>query len=141
MQLPTKGGLLDRKSERRQAQKECASLGIKTPSIDRPVQLLSGGNQQKVMLARWLEVPTRVLFLDEPGRGIDMGAKADIFELIGEMASNGKAVIMISSYLPELMNMCDRIVVMRDGCIAGELTRESFSEERIVELAAQEVSA
>jgi len=99
------------------------------------VQLLSGGNQQKVVVAKWLEARVRVLFFDEPSRGIDVGAKAEMFGLIGELAKDGRGIVLISSYLPELLNMCDRIVVIRGGEVAGELDREEFSEERIVALA------
>jgi ABC-type sugar transport system ATPase subunit len=97
--------------------------------------VLSGGNQQKVVVAKWLETHARVLFFDEPGRGIDVGAKAEMFGLIGDLADDGRAIVLISSYLPELLNMCDRIVVMREGKVAGELEREEFSEERITALA------
>ena len=123
--------------------REQARLRIRTPSIQRRVNLLSGGNQQKVVVARWLETRSRVLFFDEPARGVDVGAKAEIFELIGRLAQEGRAIVLISSYLPELLNMCDRILVLREGRIAGELQREHFSEERILALAtgAREVKA
>jgi ABC-type sugar transport system ATPase subunit len=85
--------------------------------------------------AKWLEADARVLFFDEPARGIDVGAKAELFELIGQLAANGRGIVLISSYLPELINLCDRVLVMRDGRIAGELQRDEFSEERIVALA------
>jgi ABC-type sugar transport system ATPase subunit len=88
-----------------------------------------------VVVARWLETEARVLFYDEPSRGIDVGAKAEMFKLMGELAANGRAVVMISSYLPELINMCDRIVVLRDGRTVGELNRNEFDEERIMTLA------
>ena len=86
-------------------------------------------------MARWLETEARVLFFDEPTRGIDVGAKAELFKLIGELAADGKAIVLISSYLPELTNMCDRIVVMRDGRTVGEMSRNEFDEERIMALA------
>ncbi len=97
--------------------------------------MLSGGNQQKVVVARWLETKARVLFFDEPTRGMDVGAKAEIFQLIGELAEEGRAIVLISSYLPELLNMCDRILVMREGSVSGELAREEFSEESVIALA------
>jgi ribose transport system ATP-binding protein len=100
-----------------------------------PVEALSGGTQQKVVVARWLETQARVLFFDEPTRGIDVGAKAELFKLIGELAADGKAIVLISSYLPELTNMCDRIVVLRDGRTVGEMSRNEFDEERIMALA------
>jgi ribose transport system ATP-binding protein len=97
--------------------------------------MLSGGNQQKVVVAKWLETKGQVLFFDEPARGIDVGAKAEMFELIGRLASEGRGIVLISSYLPELLNMCDRIIVLRAGRIAGELAREQFTEERVMQLA------
>jgi ABC-type sugar transport system ATPase subunit len=86
-------------------------------------------------VAKWLQTEARVLFFDEPTRGIDVGAKAEIFKLMGELAGQGQAIVLISSYLPELTNMCDRIVVVRDGRTVGELTRDEFDEERIMALA------
>jgi ribose transport system ATP-binding protein len=133
--LPTRAGLLSLATEQSTAQDRCEQLDIQTPTIRRRVQVLSGGNQQKVVVAKWLETHARVLFFDEPGRGIDVGAKAEMFGLIGDLADDGRAIVLISSYLPELLNMCDRIVVMREGKVAGELEREEFSEERITALA------
>jgi len=129
------GPVLDLRAERRVAEQRVQDLRIRTPSIRRRVQVLSGGNQQKVVVAKWLETQARVLFFDEPGRGIDVGSKAEMFDLIGDTAQQGRAVVLISSYLPELINMCDRILVLHEGRIAGELTREQFSEERIIALA------
>ena len=133
--LPTRAGFLNLKAELRTARRRRDELNIRTPSLRRKVQLLSGGNQQKVVVAKWLETRARVLFFDEPARGIDVGAKAEMFGLIGDLAREGRAIVLISSYLPELLNMCDRIVVMRQGRIAGELRQEEFSEERIITLA------
>jgi len=133
--LPSHAGLLRLRRERAIAAAQCKGLHIRTDSVDLPVELLSGGNQQKVLVARWLETNARVLIFDEPARGIDVAAKAEMFDLIGHLAGQGKAVILISSYLPELINMCDRILVMRGGRIAGEIGRADFSEERIVGLA------
>lgn len=133
--LPMFAGVLDLKQERRIALRSRDDLRIRTPSIKQQVQLLSGGNQQKVVVARWLQTKSRVLFFDEPSRGIDVGAKAEMFDLIGRLAQEGQAIVMISSYLPELLNMCDRILVMREGKIVGTLNREQFSEERILALA------
>ena len=133
--LPTRAGFLNLKAELRTARRRRDELNIRTPSLRRKVQLLSGGNQQKVVVAKWLETRARVLFFDEPARGIDVGAKAEMFGLIGNLAREGRAIVLISSYLPELLNMCDRIVVMRQGRIAGELRQEEFSEERIITLA------
>lgn len=133
--LPAFAGILNLGKEKRIALRARDQLKIRTPSIQRRVNLLSGGNQQKVIVARWLETKARVLFFDEPTRGIDVGAKAEMFELIGQLAKEGRAVILISSYLPELLNMCDRILVLHEGRIVGELHREQFSEERVIALA------
>lgn len=133
--LPAWAGLVNLKAERQTAQRRSDQLNIRTPSIRRRVQMLSGGNQQKVVVAKWLETNAKVLFFDEPARGIDVGAKAEMFSLIGDLAKEGRAIVLISSYLPELLNMCDRILVMHEGQVAGVLSREKFSEERIVALA------
>jgi ribose transport system ATP-binding protein len=134
--LPTRFGLINLAEERRTARRRRDELNIRTPSIRRRVQVLSGGNQQKVVVARWLETRARVLFFDEPARGIDVGAKAEMFSLIEDLAKEGQAIAMISSYLPELLNMCDRILVMHEGEVAGVIPREEFSEERVMALAA-----
>jgi ribose transport system ATP-binding protein len=128
-------GFLDLVTEQRVARDRSEQLDIQAPTIKRKVQVLSGGNQQKVVVAKWLETHARALFFDEPSRGIDVGAKAEMFGLIGDLAKEGRGIVLISSYLPELLNMCDRILVMRDGRVAGVLEREEFSEERIVSLA------
>ena len=98
---------------------------------------LSGGNQQKVVLAKWLLTEPDIIILDEPTRGIDVGAKRDIYLLIGEMVKAGKAVIVISSEIPEVMGLADRIVVMAEGRLTGELQRPEFSQEAIMTYAAQ----
>jgi len=134
--LPTRFGFINLAEERRIARRHRDELNIRTPSIRRRVQVLSGGNQQKVVVARWLETRARVLFFDEPARGIDVGAKAEMFSLIEDLAKEGQAIAMISSYLPELLNMCDRILVMHEGEVAGVIPREEFSEERVMALAA-----
>ena len=128
-------GFLDLGAEQRVARDRSEQLDIQAPTIKRKVQVLSGGNQQKVVVAKWLETRAKALFFDEPSRGIDVGAKAEMFGLIGDLAKEGRGIVLISSYLPELLNMCDRILVMRDGRVAGVLEREEFSEERIVSLA------
>ncbi len=133
--LPTRFGFMDLGSERQTAHRRKDELNIRTPSIRRRVQVLSGGNQQKVIVARWLETRAKVLFFDEPARGIDVGAKAEMFGLIGELAKEGNGMVLISSYLPELLNMCDRILVMQEGEVAGVIERGEFSEERIIALA------
>lgn len=141
--LPTIAEFIDLRKERHIAERERERLKIRTPSVLRKVAVLSGGNQQKVIVARWLETQVRVLFFDEPSRGIDVKAKAEMFELIGKLAAEGRAIVIISSYLPELINMCDRILVLREGSIVGELNREQFSEERVIALAtgAREIEA
>lgn len=141
--LPMRVGFISLDRERQTAHRCRDELNIRTPSVRRKVRVLSGGNQQKVVVAKWLETRGRVLFFDEPARGIDVGAKAEMFGLIGDLASQGRAIVLISSYLPELLNMCDRILVMHEGRVAGEIERPEFSEERIVALAtgAREVGA
>ena len=133
--VPLRYGIIDLRTERKTAVSRRDQLAIKTPSIRSRVRLLSGGNQQKVVVAKWLQTRSQVLFFDEPARGIDVAAKAEIFDLIGRLAAEGRGIVLISSYLPELINMCDRIVVLRAGRIAGELVRTQFSEERIMQLA------
>lgn len=133
--LPTRFGFIDLGEEQRVARRQKERLDIRTPSLRRKVQVLSGGNQQKVVVAKWLETRARVLFFDEPTRGVDVGAKAEIFGIIGELAGEGRGIVLISSYLPELLNMCDRILVMREGEVAGVVDRKDFSEERIIALA------
>lgn len=126
------GGLLDRKKEKELAQKYIDLLGTATPSTEQEVRLLSGGNQQKVVLSKWLAVDSDILFFDEPTRGIDVGAKAEIYKLMCRLAQKGKAVIMISSDLPELIGICDRIYIMREGTISGCLERKDFTQERVM---------
>ena len=133
--IPGRGLWIDRNAEHRVAEQRREELDIRTPSMRRPVEALSGGTQQKVVVARWLETDARVLFFDEPTRGIDVGAKAELFKLIGGLAKAGRGIVLISSYLPELINMCDRIIVVRDGQTVGELKRNEFDEEQIMALA------
>ena len=111
-------------------------LHIKTPSLRQKVLNLSGGNQQKIVLAKWLMSDAKVLFLDEPTRGIDVGAKVEVYNIINEIAANGKTVIMISSEMTELIGMCDRIVVMCRGQVVGEVEKDEFTQERLMYLAA-----
>jgi ribose transport system ATP-binding protein len=133
--IPGKPAWIDRAKEHEAAEHRADQLDIRAPSLHRRVETLSGGNQQKVVVAKWLETRAKVLFFDEPARGIDVGTKAELFRLLGELAADGRAIVLISSYLPELINMCDRILVLRDGRIAGEVARDEFSEERIASLA------
>jgi inositol transport system ATP-binding protein len=111
------------------------ALRIKTPSLLQRVKHLSGGNQQKVVLSRWLLTEPEILILDEPTRGIDVGAKAEIYRLMVELARSGKAIVMISSELPEVLGMCDRVMVMHEGDKVGELMRGEATQERILEMA------
>jgi len=112
-------------------------LAIRTPSATQPVRLLSGGNQQKIVIAKWLERECDVLFFDEPTRGIDVGAKSEIYKLLRALAGQGKAIVMISSELPEILRMSDRIVVMCEGRITGEVHASEATQERIMHLATQ----
>lgn len=131
----SKNGIIDKKKEAEAAEKYMKSLKIKTFSRKTPVVSLSGGNQQKVVLAKWLLSEPEIIIFDEPTRGIDVGAKRDIYLLIGELAKQGKAIIVISSEMPEVMGISDRILVMCEGSIAGELTREAFTQEAIMNYA------
>ena len=124
-----------RGAENRLAQQYVDSLHVRTPSLDQEVRKLSGGNQQKVVLARWLARKPKVLILDEPTRGVDVGAKVEIYHVIEELAESGVAVLVISSELPEVLGLADRIVVMQQGRVTGELDREQASEESILALA------
>lgn len=110
-------------------------LQVKTPSIEQTVQNLSGGNQQKVVLAKWLFTESKVLIFDEPTRGIDVGAKTEIYQLMNALAKRGVAIIMISSELPEVLGMSDRIIVMHEGHVTGELSRADATQEKIMDLA------
>jgi inositol transport system ATP-binding protein len=126
----------------KQMDEECErqrqALSVKTPSLSQIVENLSGGNQQKVLIARWLLTEPDILFLDEPTRGIDVGAKSEIHKLMSKLAEMGKAIVMVSSEMPEVLGMSDRIVVMHEGDKSGELTREEATQERILQLAAGE---
>ena len=123
------------KKEKEEVEDISGKLNIKTPSIETAVSSLSGGNQQKVILAKWLVNDPDVFLLDEPTRGIDVGAKYEIYKLMIELAQEGKGIVMVSSELPELIGMCDRIYVMSEGKITGELKRGEFSQEAIMKYA------
>ena len=127
----------------REALKECDSykdaLSIKTPTMDTLAGALSGGNQQKIVLAKWLMQSPDIIVFDEPTRGIDVGAKSEIYKLIADLAKQGKAIIFISSELPEILGMCDRILVMSEGKITGELDGSEATQEKILELATVEM--
>ena len=131
----TLAGLINRDAERSVAQRQCQVLGVKTPSIHTPVLNLSGGNQQKVVLGKWLSMRPRVMIFDEPTRGIDVGAKAEIYRLIRQLAAAGVAIMMISSEMEEILGVSDRVVVMHEGAVTGILPRGECSEEVIMHLA------
>ncbi len=126
---------VNRRKERTITEQYVRDLQIKTPSIEQTAQNLSGGNQQKVVLAKWLFTQSRVLIFDEPTRGIDVGAKAEIYKLMNELVRQGVCILMISSELPEVMGMCDRILVMHEGRVAGEVMQADATQERIMRLA------
>ncbi|MGC8862764.1 MAG: sugar ABC transporter ATP-binding protein [Armatimonadota bacterium] len=128
-------GFISRRREREVANRFVEDLMIKTPSVEQAVQNLSGGNQQKVVLAKWLYTQSKVLIFDEPTRGIDVGAKTEIYQLMNRLAEHGVAIIMISSELPEILGMSDRILVMHEGQIPGELSRDEATQEKIMSLA------
>jgi len=132
------GAVLNTAQETRVAEKYRNALNIRTPGVYQRVVNLSGGNQQKVVLSKWLFADPDVLILDEPTRGIDIGAKYEIYGIINELSQQNKAVIMISSELPELLGMCDRIYVMNEGTFVGELPHTDASQERIMSLIVSE---
>lgn len=132
----TRFGKLNMRQEISVTQEYVKKLHIATPGIYEAAENLSGGNQQKVVLGKWLCADCRLLIIDEPTRGIDVGAKVEIYELMKELVEKGLGILMISSEMPELMGICDRIVVMHEGRIAGELSRKDFSEETIMAYAA-----
>jgi ribose transport system ATP-binding protein len=131
----TRLGFLDRPAEQLMAEGFRQRLHIRLHSTEQRVRTLSGGNQQKVVMARWLATQCRVLILDEPTRGVDVGAKAEIYELIGELAERGVAILLISSELPEVLGLCDRVGVMRERKLAGILSRADATQERVMTLA------
>jgi len=135
----SKYGFINKDKEANAALEYKESLQIKVPTISSLVKNLSGGNQQKVILARWLFRNADIVILDEPTRGIDVGAKAEIYEMINKLTELGKAVILISSDLLEVMGMSDRIAVISEGKLVGELERQDFSQEKILELAISEL--
>lgn len=133
----SRAGVIDLRAEDELARSEVDRLHIRVASLDQELVDLSGGNQQKVVLARWLAARCRVLLFDEPTRGIDVGAKAEIYELIGELVEHGVAILLISSEMPELIGLSDRVAVMHEGTLRGILPRAEATQERIMELALQ----
>jgi L-arabinose transport system ATP-binding protein len=128
-------GLINSRRERENARTFVGRLNVKTPSLNQPVMNLSGGNQQKVILGRWLGEKVRVMLLDEPTRGIDVGAKSEIYSIIYNLASSGIGVLVVSSELPELLGICDRILVMRQGRIVAEMPRATATSENVLQAA------
>jgi len=134
-------GFQNKQRERRDAAEMIDKLAIKTPGAEQVVQFLSGGNQQKVVLGKWLALAPRVLLLDEPTRGIDVGAKQEIYHLMDRLAASGVAVLFVSSEMEEILGMADRVLVMHEGALTGELPRDEMTEEDVMQLATRHVAA
>ncbi|GAA5133375.1 sugar ABC transporter ATP-binding protein [Pseudonocardia adelaidensis] len=138
--LPTlpraaRAGVISSRAQQSRAETAVAGLRLRHGGWDDPITSLSGGNQQKALLGRWLGTGAKVLLLDEPTKGVDVGAKSDLYRIIADFAEQGLAVVVVSSYLPELIGLCDRIVVLRERTVAGELAAADATEHRILELA------
>jgi rhamnose transport system ATP-binding protein len=132
--------VVDKKRERSIVDQYLGGLKLRAGSWEQPVSSLSGGNQQKVLLARWLATHAKVLMFDEPTKGVDVGAKAEIYKVIGDLAAQGLGVVVVSSYLPEVLGLADRVLVMREGSVAGELPAEGATEEDVLALASTSTS-
>jgi rhamnose transport system ATP-binding protein len=132
--------VVDKKRERTIVDQYLGGLKLRAGSWEQPVSSLSGGNQQKVLLARWLATKAKVLMFDEPTKGVDVGAKAEIYKVIGDLAAEGLGVVVVSSYLPEVLGLADRVLVMREGTVAGELPAAGATEEDVLHLASTPVS-
>ena len=137
----TRWGVVDRRLQRKRAADISRRLQIRMAGLDQVVGSLSGGNQQKVVIGKWLSARSRVLILDEPTRGVDVGAKVEIYELINELTGGGHAVVLISSDLPEVLGMADRVLVMARGRIVGELPADEADQDKVMSLAVKEVEA
>lgn len=133
------GPFIDKAKEKEVAKKYVEALATKTPTVDQLVVNLSGGNQQKVVIAKWLTRDSEILIFDEPTRGIDIGAKSEIYKLMNKLAKEGKAIIMISSEMTEILRMSDRIVVMCEGKKTGELDISEATQENIMNLATRDI--
>jgi ribose transport system ATP-binding protein len=131
----TRAGVISRKQEVSLVTGLVPRLRLKYHSTEQPISSLSGGNQQKVLLSRWLATKAKVLLLDEPTKGVDVGAKADIYTIIGDLATRGLGIVVVSSYLPELLGICDRVIVLHDFGVTGELSIEEATEEAVLRLA------
>jgi inositol transport system ATP-binding protein len=128
-------GILQTKRIEKDCQAQREALALKTPSLNQLIQNLSGGNQQKVLISRWLLTLPDILMIDEPTRGIDVGAKSEIHRLMSTLAQQGKAIIMVSSEMPEVLGMSDRIIVMHEGAVSGVVERAEATQEVIMQLA------
>jgi rhamnose transport system ATP-binding protein len=128
-------GWLNRREEKAAARRFYDLLDIRASGLDQKVGSLSGGNQQKVSLAKWLAANARVLILDEPTKGIDIATKAAVHKLMSDLAAEGKAILMISSEIPEIIGMSDRVIVMNEGRLVSEIARESATQERVLSAA------
>ncbi len=128
-------GLIDKKNEQEFVDLLIKRLTIKTASSEISARSLSGGNQQKVVIAKWIGIQPKVLILDEPTRGVDVGAKREIYQLMNELTDRGVAIFMVSSELPEVLGMSDRVLVIHEGTISGELSKTEATQERIMTLA------
>jgi ABC-type sugar transport system ATPase subunit len=126
--------VLLKRAERKAVDRMIADMTVKVPTRDTPVTSLSGGNQQKVVIAKWLMTEPDLLILDEPTRGIDVGAKFEIYTLISQMVEQGKSVIMVSSELQEIIDMCDRVIVLCEGRLTGELEGSAIEQSAIMRL-------
>jgi len=134
-ELPTKGPFIDNKEENKRTLEIFNRLSIKAPSIHTIVNNLSGGNQQKVVLSKWLIKNLKILFIDEPTKGVDVGARAEIYTLLGELVRNGISIVMVSSDLPELISLSDRVIVISNGHITGEFCKPDITEEAVMRAA------
>ena len=131
----SKAGVLNLRAEGKEVDEQIAALAIKTPSRNQIVNFLSGGNQQKVVVSKWLLTKPEIFILDEPTRGIDVGAKSEMYGIMTDLVKAKKGIIMVSSELPEVLGMCDRVLVMHEGSLTGIVPREEFSQERIMHFA------
>jgi D-xylose transport system ATP-binding protein len=128
-------GVIDKNEEIKVSARYASELRTKTPSLEQKVGNLSGGNQQKVVLAKWLLTQPKVLFLDEPTRGIDVGAKVEIYNIMNDLVESGVCVVMVSSELPEVLGMSDRILVIHEGRITGSFARQDATQEKVMRYA------
>jgi len=131
----SKAGFISNKKEKETLDYGINLLSVKLASVNNPVTSLSGGNQQKVVLAKWISTGNEILLFDEPTRGVDVGAKKEIYDFLFELKSKGKSIILISSEMQEILGLCDRILVMYEGRLMGELNAEDATHEKILTLA------